>query len=116
MKTGIERIADERKRQIEKEGWDSKHDSQHIQEELMRVAQLYLTAAEACQCSKLCVTFNGGFRVGEGVPKDFPKTWSKGWWKPSDNPIRNLEKAGALIAAEIDRLQAANSEEQKTIK
>ena len=26
------------------------------------------------------------------------------WWKPSADPVRNLEKAGALIAAEIDRL------------
>lgn len=25
-------------------------------------------------------------------------------WKPSSDPIRNLVKAGALIAAEIDRL------------
>ncbi len=29
--------------------------------------------------------------------------WGKSWWKPSDDPIRDLEKAGALIAAEIDR-------------
>ena len=32
--------------------------------------------------------------------------WDMKWWKPSDeDPIRNLVKAGALIAAEIDRLQ-----------
>jgi len=39
--------------------------------------------------------------------------WDKSWWKPLDtNPnqmtvedrIRHLEKAGALLAAEIDRL------------
>jgi hypothetical protein len=36
---------------------------------------------------------------------DWP--WSKKWWKPSSDPIRNLVKAGALIAAEIDRLQRA---------
>lgn len=36
------------------------------------------------------------------------------WWKPSNDPIRNLIKAGALIAAEIDRLQrlAANKSDQ----
>ena len=33
--------------------------------------------------------------------------WDVSWWKPSDSPIRNLVKAGALIAAEIDRLQRA---------
>jgi hypothetical protein len=31
--------------------------------------------------------------------------WDPSWWKPSPDPIRNLVKAGALIAAEIDRLQ-----------
>jgi hypothetical protein len=42
--------------------------------------------------------------------EDEPRLWKvwpweqPDWWKPSDNPIRNLEKAGALIAAEIDRL------------
>jgi len=31
--------------------------------------------------------------------------WGSEWWKPSKDPIRDLVKAGALIAAEIDRLQ-----------
>jgi hypothetical protein len=31
--------------------------------------------------------------------------WNFKWWKPHpDNRIRDFEKAGALIAAEIDRL------------
>lgn len=30
--------------------------------------------------------------------------WAVRWWKPKD-PIRDLVRAGALIAAEIDRLQ-----------
>ena len=37
------------------------------------------------------------------TPPQWP--WEKNWWKPSDDKIRNLVKAGALIAAEIDRLQ-----------
>jgi hypothetical protein len=36
---------------------------------------------------------------------DWP--WNDDDWKPSPDPIRNLVKAGALIAAEIDRLQGA---------
>lgn len=35
--------------------------------------------------------------------------WDASWWKPSADPIRNLVKAGALIAAEIDRLQRLTS-------
>ena len=30
------------------------------------------------------------------------------WFKPSIDPVRQLTKAGALIAAEIDRLQEKN--------
>lgn len=38
--------------------------------------------------------------------------WDKSWWKPTpDDRIRELIKAGALIAAEIDRLQRLNKEE-----
>ena len=37
--------------------------------------------------------------------------WNESWWKPTpDNRIRDLEKAGALIAAEIDRLLALDAE------
>ncbi len=31
--------------------------------------------------------------------------WDEEWWKPDNDAVRNLAKAGALIAAEIDRLQ-----------
>jgi hypothetical protein len=34
MKTGVELIAEERKRQIEVEGWDEKHDDQHLEYDL----------------------------------------------------------------------------------
>lgn len=35
----------------------------------------------------------------------WPSSWHPEWWKPSNDPVRNLVKAGALIAAEIDRIQ-----------
>lgn len=38
-----------------------------------------------------------------GSTADWP--WDAEYWRPSADPIRNLVKAGALIAAEIDRLQ-----------
>jgi len=41
----------------------------------------------------------------EAFAQPFTWPWEASWWKPSDDPIRNLAKAGALIAAEIDRLQ-----------
>jgi hypothetical protein len=38
-------------------------------------------------------------------PTGAPTTWPfhSTHWKPSSSPIRNLQKAGALLAAEIDR-------------
>ena len=44
-----------------------------------------------------------GVRKTTGILRLWP--WSDKWWKPSDDPVRNLVKAGALLAAEIDRLQ-----------
>lgn len=102
MKTGIELIADERLRVIEKEGFNLKHDQQYESEELLFAAKCYIRASEACHYSKNNITFAGGFRPGEGIPFDWP--FSADWWKPSDDSIRNLEKAGQFIAAEIDRL------------
>lgn len=90
MKDGAELIAKERKRQIEKEGWTKQHDrDMHDEGELLRAAICYARAG----------TEDIDF---DEARQDWP--WSSKWWKPEDR-IRNLVKAGALIAAEIDRLQ-----------
>ncbi len=93
MKTGIELIADERKRQIEVEGWTAEHDAEHTHGELAQAACCYADP----------------YRKADGTPNSswWPTLWSLDWWKPTpNNRIRELVKAGALIAAEIDRLQA----------
>lgn len=92
MKTGIEIIAEERKRQIEVEGWDSEHDKiANNDEQLAEAAALYALP-------EIRRTYE--YDVNNLWP------WNKKWWKPTPNDrIRELAKAGALIAAEIDRLQ-----------
>jgi hypothetical protein len=89
-KAGVEMIAAERQRQLEAEGWSPEHDAEHVRGELARAAAVY------------------------AIPPDRrdPSIWSylwPGWeYKPNaDDRIRELVKAGALIAAEIDRLTAA---------
>jgi len=78
--SGIELIAAERKRQIEGEGCTSEHDDQHTDGSLKQAAIAYL----------------GG---------TWPKSWSRqGDKRKEHGPIRRLVIAGALIAAEIDRL------------
>jgi hypothetical protein len=97
---GADLIAAERQRQVEAEGWTTHHDDwEHRDGELVLAAFCYLT--------KYGALINGE-RCGDPDPPDgWP--WDASWWKPS-SPIRNLVKAGALIAAEIDRLQRAHSD------
>lgn len=112
MKTGIELITEERQRQIEKEGWTQEHDDRHSWQEMLSAAICYCRSSSACHYENNNVTFSGGYRPNEGVPRAWP--WEKIWWKPTGDPVKDLIKAGALIAAEIDRLnrdtQRANKE------
>ena len=89
MKDGIQLITEERIRQLCKEGWTDEHDDTHDMGELRRAGAAYALAANAGPDAL--------------IPASWP--WSQRWWKPSADPIRNLVKGGALIAAEIDRLQ-----------
>jgi hypothetical protein len=89
--TGIERIAAERKRQIEEGGFTAEYDDQWINDELAKTASCYATP----ECYRSVVIdmwpwFGCMYKRCNGK---FP-----------ENRIRELEKAGALIAAEIDRL------------
>lgn len=91
MKTGIEIIADERKRQIEVEGWTPEHDSEHTDESIA--------------CAASCYALPQRHRPMNGA-LPFGWKWARSWWKPTpENRIKELAKAGALIAAEIDRIQ-----------
>jgi hypothetical protein len=82
---GDELISQERKRQIDVEGWSRKHDSRYINDELIEAA----------------LTYTETYSVNSPTPSYWP--WDERWFKPTTR-IRNLVKAGALIAAEIDRL------------
>lgn len=111
---GIARIINERLRQIKKERFDAEHDTQHVNGELAAAAGCYAQfAAELLAMSEtdkkllFMKTPEGGrgqprYCAAEIIPADFPHEWAGEWWKPSRDPIRNLEKAGALIAAQID--------------
>lgn len=81
----------ERQRQISAEGWTTAHDDQHDCGELASAAACY-------------AAFTAAFPAGD--PSSY-WPWSKDWWKPSDDKRRNLVKAGALILAEIERLDRA---------
>ena len=88
--TGAELIEKERARQISDEGWTVEHDAEHVDGELLYAASCYLEAVIFCS--------------GERAHRITDWPWEESSWKPHDDPVRNLVKAGALIAAEIDRL------------
>lgn len=88
-KCGAAIIAAERTRQIEMEQWSHGHDLQHDGKEI----------AEAARCC-LQSYVNG---VGRYWPLRFNDTWGLGK-KHNNNPERLLAIAGALIAAELDRI------------
>lgn len=99
---GAVRIVLERRRQMVEEGWTPEHDDEHVNRQLVRAASCYLF-------QYLSQVGWPPRRQPDAAPSGLPPARFAGWpwrdgWKQSDDPIRNLEKAGALIAAEIDRL------------
>lgn len=84
---GADLIAAERKRQLEAEGWSFEHDDEHNRGELALAAAAYAT--------------------GRVTLWPWP---GEGSFKPTGDSTRDLVKAGALIAAEIDRLQRTQAE------
>lgn len=96
---GVERIAAERKRQIEEEGWTATHDTRQAGGEMAAAAAIYALQA---------VDYLDEAELVELTGEIWP--WEAKWWKPGDRSLsehvdRSLEKAGALIAAELDRRQ-----------
>lgn len=102
---GVRLIGAERTRQVTEEGYDAEHDRDHA-EQLAHAAISYGAFA--------AVTVQQGYsredalsRGGSIVPSMWP--WSSHYWKPTGDPVRDLVKAGALIAAAIDALEAARA-------
>ena len=90
-KTGATLIIEERSRRIQEEGWTTEHDAQWTDGELVQAAIVYAKQ---------------GYDWGHTqLPTIWP--WHQQWLKPKDR-LANLIRAGALIAAEIDRLLASD--------
>lgn len=91
---GCTLITQERNEHLTREGWTAEHDRHHVAGEMIVAAMAYLQAALNRN------TFHG-IRYDEPAD-DWP--WAGEWFKPTVDEVGNLVKAGALIAAEIDRL------------
>ena len=113
--SGVALIAAERARQIAQEGWTAEHDDDHCDSEMAvaaacyalpkqrrreKIAYIEMDAARGCSDPAI------PYRVKKRIPCGWP--WDAEWWRPvPKDRIRELVKAGALIAAEIDRLKRA---------
>lgn len=112
--SGIDEIAAERKRQIELEGWTEKHDDQHKDRSLALVAALYATPIELFKVERCR---NGGMTISDAWPwwSSDPDPQGRGGRAPSwdkrklHDERRRLVIAGALLAAEIDRIDRADA-------
>lgn len=101
--SGVELIAAERQRQRERFTGD--HDHNHVNGELVEAALCY--GAVACAEARGSCAEEWPVGMFDGHADSILSwPWDDDDWKPSDDPIRNLVKAGALIAAEIDRLKS----------
>jgi hypothetical protein len=103
---GSQLIAAKRARQVGEEGWTAEHDAEHNQGEMVMAAMAYISDLwdQAGRWASPDPV------VWDGPPDQWPRAWHESWWKPTPgDPIRQLVKAGALIAAEIDRLQGVSA-------
>ncbi|MBU1229531.1 MAG: hypothetical protein KKA55_01740 [Proteobacteria bacterium] len=93
--TGIGLIAQERSRQVHEKGFSLEHDAQHTSGELAQAAAYYCWPAADEKLSRKLL---------------FPDEWEWRWAKREGDrkpTLRDLVKAGALIAAELDRRLAS---------
>lgn len=107
--TGAELIAAERQRQIEQEGWTPDHDDDHYPGDMAMAGACYAAHA-ACREAIERGDFEPYSQLEAAqqlVHRMWP--WDREWWKPKGQ-LRDLVRAGALIAAEIDRLQRRENE------
>lgn len=95
----LEEIAAERKRQIEGEGWTPEHDDQHGNGQLARAAAFYAGYGTA-----FTYTDGPAYSILNACDTLWP--WDIFGKRPKDTR-RNLVRAGALIVAEIERLDRA---------
>ncbi|HBC50079.1 MAG TPA: hypothetical protein DC051_01920 [Stenotrophomonas maltophilia] len=96
--TGVKAIAAERERQLQTEGFTRDGDQQYRRGELAKAATAYVQLA--------AMDLEAGTRnhiAWHGPAAVWP--WAPEWWKPVD-ARRDLVRAGALIAAQIDLIDS----------
>lgn len=111
MKNAIELIADERLRQVEKEGYTFEHDDMHTSFELSSAAGCFIANAQNKYFNYHTHSDDCGYSTRFQVREFETDEWYEAWpfadydGREKSDVITSLVKAGALIVAEIERLQ-----------
>lgn len=107
---GVFIIEAERRRQFYQEGYDSEHDKVHVNGELADAAAVYALTDKTRDKYLYKMTGNNA-----NVPTIWP--FEPSFYKPTpDDRVRQLAKAGAMIAAEIDRLMDIGNKNDKSLR
>lgn len=95
MRSALELIAVERNKQVTEKGFSEEMDKKYTDGQLSKLAVLYATPDSERIYGDMC-----------DFPVNYPNDFDLRYWKPSPcDRIKELVKAGALIVAEIERLQ-----------
>lgn len=111
--SGLDLIIKERERQISEEGWTPEHDEQHDGDQLARAAACY--AVHETRAAVLIEEENrlpNGMLRGRGARFSLVDAWpwDEKWDKREKHDhLKRLTIAGALIAADIDRILATRA-------
>lgn len=99
----------ERARHISVEGWTPEHDDTHDKGEMVLAGATYAAWAAAKSALWRMATYTDPVAsAGMATVVDLLWPWDRRWWKPKDRR-RDLVRAGALIIAEIERLDRADA-------
>jgi hypothetical protein len=107
-------VMNERNRQEDAEGYSPAHDDGYVSGELAAAALSYVMFAHFVS---MCEGEGGSpEQIADILKKDGPPPdvwpWAAEFWKPTDRR-RSLVKAGALILAEIERLDRLAAKAEK---
>lgn len=90
----------ERQRQVSSEGWTPGHDDEHGAGSMARAAAVYALVGSS----------DGRVQGDELTPSITERLWPWGWnWFKPKSKRHNLVRAGALILAEIERMDRASA-------
>ena len=97
-------VVEERYRQLQVEEFSAKADDRYVEGELAKAAAAYALVAALSEEQRENVSGNFSLRNNSWLDEVWP--WAHRWWKPKDRRA-DLVRAGALIIAEIERLDRA---------